>query len=144
MSWTTVDVFVAISIRRRQLRAVLSPLGVQASPPESHSEFGRHPTLNTRSSPVSRSTDDPGCTAAGGAVHERIGIDVDVTLTGLTPGTPLTVSKVIALVLACIGMNRSDVLASDCAGCGVNHDVDGPKRDMRAPAQPIRSGLLST
>ena len=73
---------------------MLSPLGVHASPPASHSDVFLHATLNTRSSPVSSRTEAPGWLAAGGAFHARIGNDVAATATELTPGTPLTVSSV--------------------------------------------------
>src|SRR5437879_1562603 len=131
-------------MRRRQLRAMLSPLGVHASLPASHSEAFLHATLRTRSSPVSSRTEDADCLAAGGALHARIGKDVEVTATELTPGTPVTVSSVSVPGLVCIGMKRVDVLLRDWAGWGVNRDVEGAKRPMRTAAQAVRSALLST
>src|SRR5262245_41863151 len=86
---------VLTSMNRRQLRAAVSPAGVQASLPASQSEPFCQATLVIRSSPVSSRTFEPGWGALGGGSHDLIGkIRVVVVTPAPTPGTPSTATIV--------------------------------------------------
>src|SRR2546423_1732590 len=116
MSWWTVLVSVRISMTLRQLRTNTSPLGTQASLPANTSELFCQAADNTRSSLVSRRTGDPSWGAFGGTPQGRTPNVLEVSVTGLTPGTPLTV-KSVRPPPPCMSMNALLVLLTACAGC---------------------------
>src|SRR5215470_11942969 len=98
MSCRTDMVSVRTSTSRRQLRVVVSPGGVQAPLPPSHSDWFCQTTVWVRES-VSRRTVEPACAAAGDVSQLLVmGSSRVETVTGLTPGTPLMLHTVTVLL----------------------------------------------
>ena len=146
MSCTTLPATVSSSIRRRHARAAVSPGGVHASLPPSHSEPFCQAAVMTRSSLVSISTDEPACSAPGAADHALIGSDARLTPTGDTPGSPVMVrsARVASPLPVWETTNASVPALRFCTGWAVLSVGSGAMRVDRSGAQLVRSALLTT